>query len=109
MSAHKNSAEAPMLVYGGCSYPSCRQRKIETDSPFVSWHGLRITPEQLHDNLSPMAKLVVVANPSEYAERFGEYSFNIELHPECAAEWGMQLIKDALTADLNVGRKLRGT
>jgi hypothetical protein len=50
---------------------------------------------------------MAIANPGKYVEKFGDYALNIELHPECAAEWAMHLIRDALNADGNVGTKMR--
>ena len=75
----------------------------------MEWHGVSFTPEQVADELSPMAKLAAVANPSDFVEKFGHYGFNMELHAECAAEWGMHLIRDAMNADFKVGNKLRST
>jgi hypothetical protein len=73
----------------------------------VQWGYVCFTAAQVADRLSPMAKLVVVANPTSLAKEYGSYTLNVELHPECAAEWGMHLIQDALIADPSVGRKLR--
>lgn len=108
MSGHKNAEHAPMRNHGICSYPSCKHRKIGKQDPMVEWRDVRFAAEGVHSELSPMAKLAVVANPSDYAAKSGLYSFDMELHPECAAEWGMHLIKDAIAANIKVGRKLRG-
>jgi hypothetical protein len=107
MSGYKNSEALPVYFYGHCSYPSCRHNRINSDEPFVAWNDVSFSPEQIQDNLSPMSKLAVVANPSEYVEKFGHYGLNMFLHPECAAEWGMHLIQNAIKADPEVGRKLR--
>lgn len=98
-------------VYGFCSYPSCciKNRRILKSEPFVEWGGITFTTEQVESQLTPIARLAASANPAEYVETFGDYAFNMELHPECAAEWGMHLIRDALNAKGEVGRKLRGT
>ena len=91
-----------------CSYPSCRNKKIERHQDAVFWDGVEIPEEDFKNNLSPMAKLAVVANPwtdSKGVER-QDYYFNMAMHAECAAEWGMHLIKDALKSH-NVGTKLR--
>lgn len=109
MSGYKKADDSPVQPYGFCSYPSCKHRRIEKDKPFVAWRGVDFSPEQINADLSPMAKLAVIANPSEFVEKFGVYELNMELHAECAAEWGMHLIKDALVADPVIGNKLRST
>ncbi len=91
------------------SYPNCKHKKIEKHSPFVEWHGVYFSPKQVTDEQHPMAKLAAIANPSEEVEKWGSYGFNMELHAECAAEWGMHLIKDAIKANPMVGNKLRST
>jgi hypothetical protein len=107
MSGYKSSEEVPIRFHGYCSYPNCRKRKIDRDKPFVSWMGVHFPIDEAYQYLSPQAKLMAVANPSKYVEKFGHYSLNMELHPECAAEWAMHLIRDALNADGNVGVKMR--
>lgn len=90
-----------------CAYPSCRNRKIERSQDAVFWDGLGIEMDEFNNsNLSPIAKLTAVANPKEFVEKYGYYTIKVALHAECAAEWGMHLIKDALTSH-NVGTKLR--
>jgi len=86
-----------------CMYPSCRTRKIERHQDAVFWNGVHIPKEEFEHHLSPIAKLAVVANPKE---EFRHYFVTMALHVECAAEWGMHLIKDALGSH-NVGTKLR--
>ena len=49
---------------------------------------------------------MAVANPGKLLEKFGHYSINIELHPECAAEWAMHLTRDAFEADGGVVTKM---
>lgn len=109
MSGVKSSEDSMVRFYGFCSYPNCKHRKIATDEPLVEWHGVPFSTEQVEEWLSPIARLAAVSNPQEYVEKYGRYSFNMELHPECAAEWGMHLIQDALKADYNLGSKLRDT
>lgn len=109
MSGHKNSEQSPLFFHGNCSYPNCKRKKIEKNAPFVEWHGVAFTTEQIHDELHPMAKLAAIANPTQFVERYGYYPVNMELHAECAAEWGMHLIRDAINADPKVGNKLRST
>lgn len=91
-----------------CSYPSCRNKKIERFQDAVFWDGVDISKDNFESNLSPMAKLATVANPKtndKGREQHGYY-FNMAMHAECAAEWGMHLIKDALESH-NIGTKLR--
>jgi hypothetical protein len=109
MSAYKNEDDCPLKLYHKCAYPNCKNNgtKIEKDKPFVIWHGVHIEKEQVWDGLSPIAKLSETSNFSEYVEKYECYHFNVELHPGCAAEWGMQLIKDAINADADVARNLR--
>jgi len=107
MSGYKSSEEVPVRFYGYCAYPSCRDRKIDKDKPVVLWDGVHFSTEAAYFYLSPQAKLMAVANPHKYVEKFGDYPLNIELHPECAAEWAMHLMRDALNADGSVGHKLR--
>lgn len=89
-----------------CSYPSCRNRKINRSEDAVFWDGVHISRDSFENNLSPIAKLAAVANPTEYFEKYNKYYVTIGMHAECAAEWGMHLIKDALQSH-NVGAKLR--
>jgi hypothetical protein len=91
-----------------CMYPSCRNRKIERHQDAVFWNGVHISRDEFEHNLSPMAKLAVVANPktSSSGEEWRHYFVDMSLHAECAAEWGMHLIKDALQSH-NIGTKLR--
>lgn len=109
MSHYKNAEDSPIKFYGFCSYPNCNLKTITQHEPFVQWDGIKFKPEQVEDELSPIAKLAAVANPEKFVEKFGHYGFNIELHPECAAEWGMHLIQDALKANYNLGSRLRDT
>lgn len=108
MSGYKNGEEAHTDYYGFCSYPSCKHRKIAKGGPVVLWRTVEFAKEEVEDTLSPMGKLAVIANPSQWIEKFHNYGFNMSLHPECAAEWGMHLIQNALEADPNVGRTLSG-
>jgi hypothetical protein len=89
-----------------CVYPSCRNRKIRRNEDAVFWDGVNIAKDEFEGNLSPLAKLAAVANPSEFTEKYGYYYVTLALHAGCAAEWGMHLIKDALQSH-NVGTKLR--
>lgn len=106
MAGYTSGKEAYMHTNGFCAYPSCKHGKIDKDGPVVIWDNVKFHKTEVEERLSPMSKLAVVANPSEWLEKYGHYSFNMELHPECAAEWGMHLIQNALAADPNVGRIL---
>jgi len=107
MSSSKSSHDVPIKFYGFCSYPNCRKKKITENAPFVWWNGVHFSTKQVEEELSPIAKLAAISTPDEYVEKFGRYGFNMELHTECAAEWGMHLIQDALKVDYNLGSKLR--
>ena len=89
-----------------CSYPSCRNRKINRNEDAVFWDGVHIDTYFFENNLSPMAKLTTRSHPTEYFEKYNTYYVTVGMHAECAAEWGMHLIKDALQSH-NVGTKLR--
>jgi len=90
-----------------CAYPSCLNRRIERHQDAVFWDYLNVATEEFNRvNLTPLAKLAVIANPEDFVEKQGSYSVKVALHVECAAEWGMHLIKDALQSH-NVGTKLR--
>ena len=92
-----------------CSYPSCHKR-ISAGDNGVTWDSVGIEKEEFYYyNLSPLAKLAVVANPIDKSYRDNYFATSIYLHPECAAEWGMHLIKDAIEADSSVAQKLRTT
>jgi hypothetical protein len=107
MSGFDNANDTPIKFYGHCAYPNCRRKSIDADEPFVSWHGVDFSTDQVFDNLSPIGKVAEASNASDYRSKFGHYSFTMELHPKCAAEWGMHLISDALKIEAQVGRKLR--
>ena len=89
-----------------CAYPSCRKRMVHRDDDIVIWEGVNVSKKNFEDNLSPMAKLATIANPSEYYQKHGQYYVQLVMHAECAAEWGMHLIKDALEGKV-AGHKLR--
>ena len=89
-----------------CAYPSCRSRKIARKQDAVFWDGVHLSKDVFENNLSPLAKLATVANPTDFMEKQGYYYVSLAMHAECAAEWGMHLIKDALKSH-NVGTKLR--
>ena len=89
-----------------CSYPNCRNRKINRNEDAVFWDGVKVSRDFFERNLSPVAKIAAIANPTEYFEKYNKYYVTLAMHAECAAEWGMHLIKDALQSH-NVGTKLR--
>lgn len=106
MAGYKSTEEVFMRFSGFCSYPSCKKRKINKNDPIVIWDSVDFPKEEVENRLSPLGKLAVIANPSDWIEKFEHYGFNIELHPECAAEWGMHLIQNALAANPEIGRTL---
>ena len=91
-----------------CAYPNCRNKKITRDQDAVCWDSVHLPNEEMEFNLSPLAKLAVAAHPktNNLGGEWGHYFIRMSLHAECAAEWGMHLIKDALQSH-NVGTKLR--
>lgn len=99
----------PMGNTETCSYPSCRKRIIRLGEAFVMWDSVPYPCHEIERHLPPMAKLDAVANPNKYVKQYNQYVLVMYLHPECAAEWGMHLIENALQADSNVGRTLRRT
>lgn len=107
MSHRKNANDSPIKFYGYCVYPNCKHREMSESKPFVEWHGVHFSIKNVMDNLSPIGRLAEENNPDDYVAKYKHYVFNIELHSECAAEWGMHLIKDALNADYSLGSKLR--
>jgi len=108
----KLAEEGYIDVYRGekevheCAYPSCRNRKINRNEHAVFWDGVHIGKDSFENNLSPVGKIAAIANPTEYFEKYNSYYVTVGMHAECAAEWGMHLIKDALESH-NVGTKLR--
>ena len=107
MSGYKNIEDYPIKFYGRCAYPSCRRKNIDQDGPFVSWNGVAVPENQVTDALSPIGRLAESENRPDVVVNSGVYWFNMEMHTECAAEWGMHLIKDALDVNYNLGSKLR--
>lgn len=93
-----------------CAYPSCSHKEIKNTDDVVIWDGAALNINDFNDrNLTPLAKLAVTSNPTTYAAKFNHYAVRLAFHPECAAEFGMHLIKDTIVGDNVVGRKLRGT
>jgi len=88
-----------------CFYPNCRGPVIEFPDSYVTW-DVHVPLQAIYDAFPPVVKLAIQentnTNPDDPSRMLTFY-----LHPECAAEWGMHLIRDALEADDKVGRKLR--
>ena len=93
---------------GWCSYPNCRNKKITRNENAVFWNGVHISKDEFEHNLSPIGKIATIANPTDYFQEYNTYYMTMALHAECAAEWGMHLIKDAM-GDPSIGNKLRET
>lgn len=91
-----------------CAYPNCKSRRIGRNESAVFWNGVHLDKDTFESNLSPVARLAAIANPTDYFEKYNHYHVTIAMHAECAAEWGMHLIKDAM-GDYSIGNKLRGT
>tara|TARA_R100001443_G_scaffold698_2_gene2805 strand:+ start:1376 stop:1762 length:387 start_codon:yes stop_codon:yes gene_type:complete len=111
MSGYKSSEEdmlgIPPVPEGGvdCAYPSCRKGKITGETPYVSWHG-NLDLEHLYTTLPAVAKLVIQEHKDDFMQKHNRVTWLYLVHAECAAEWGMHLIKDAMKAEGNVGRVL---
>ena len=75
MSGYTSTEESYMAVNGHCAYPSCRKRRINKGDPIVIWDNVEFSKEEVEDRLSPMGKLAVIANPSEWIEKFNSYGF----------------------------------
>jgi hypothetical protein len=103
----KTLEDYPIKRYGRCAYPSCTRKNIDQNEPFVAWNGVGISEDQVMGVLSPIGRLAESANRPDVVVKTGVYWFNMEMHTECAAEWGMHLIKDALDVSYNLGSKLR--
>jgi hypothetical protein len=80
-----------------CAYPSCHKKDIHRADDAVVWGGVAINIKEFTSlNLEPVEKLMVECNLEPYAERYGHFLNNMFFHAECAAEFGMHLVKDAL-------------
>jgi len=110
MTAHeKDNARARPWEYGEeahqCFYPNCNLiAGIEREDAHVSW-DVRLPLQTIYNMFSPVVKLAIEEN-TKIDQKYPSKPLNVYLHPECAAEWGMQLIKDALEANCKVGRRL---
>lgn len=110
MTAHP--AETNLFPPGGpstnytqkCFYPNCRRPVIEYPDSYVTW-DVYIPLQTIYDMFPPVVKLAIQENSDTNKEL--PKAMTIYIHPECAAEWGMHLIKDGLEAEAETGRKLR--
>jgi hypothetical protein len=111
MSGYKNSEDdligIPKVPAGGvdCAYPNCRKGKVTEETPYVSWHG-SLDLEQLYTQFPAVVKLAIQENKDSYMEKYNQTAWLYLTHAECAAEWGMHMIKDAMKAEDDIGRKL---
>ena len=110
MTAHKKDAGIAIppdkIKVERCFYPNCNVgRAIEERDAHVEWRA-DIPLEAIYKRFPPVVKLAMQENCYDYERQYQKMVFDFYLHPECAAEWGMQLIKDALEADYRVGRRL---
>jgi hypothetical protein len=94
-------------VEGGvdCAYPNCRSGKVVKAQAYVVWDA-SLDLNLMFTRVAPVIKLAMQEHlhPHELEDKYLPWSFI--LHPECAAEWGMQLISDGLKANSQVGRVL---
>lgn len=102
----KEQAVAPLEKGEKCFYPNCSIKgRIKDKDACVTW--LTDLPlENIYKRFPPIVKLAIQENCYDYERQYQKMGFDFYLHPECAAEWGMQLIKDALDANDRVGRRL---
>ena len=110
MTAHeKDSDRARPWEYGEeahqCFYPNCNLiAGIEREDAQVEW-DVRLQLDTIYKMFPSVVKLAIQEN-TDIHPKYPSKPLSIYLHPECAAEWGMQLIKDALEANYRVGRRL---
>ena len=102
----------PGRVEGGvkCAYPNCHvppDGKITGEEAYVSW-TTDLDLNALYERFHPVVKLAIEENGDKYQKKYNAVLWTIVLHPECATEWGMHLIKDGLQADGHTGRLLSG-
>jgi hypothetical protein len=97
----------PNVKGGGvdCAYPNCRKGKVTGETPYVQWSGA-LDLEQIYTVLPAVVKLALQENKSDYIKKYNQLPWHYLIHAECAAEWGMHMIKDAMKAEGNVGRIL---
>jgi hypothetical protein len=105
----KDNDQARPWEYGEethqCFYPNCNLiAGIEREDAHVTW-DVRLPLQTIYDMFSPVVKLAIEEN-TKINRKYPSKPLYIHLHPECAAEWGMQLIKDALNSNDRVGRRL---
>ena len=111
MSGYKSSEEdvlgIPPVPEGGvdCAYPNCRKGKITGETPYVSWHG-NLDLEHLYTTLPAVAKLAIQEHKDDFMQETNTITWLYLVHAECAAEWGMHLIKDAMGVEADIGRVL---
>lgn len=94
-----------------CAYPSCRKKAIRRTDDIVIWNGMSIDVKEFTSvNLEPIEKLMVESNLEPFTEKYGHFIHTMYFHAECAAEFGMHLVKDALGKGSigSVLRKSRG-
>ena len=112
MSGFSSSKEDAISMFEGfeagglCAYPSCRRGLVTAEAPYVRWEGDLYLPD-LYKLFPPVVKLAIESSAAEGLTDYKRIRWPYFIHPECAAEWGMHLIRDALEADDKVGRKLR--
>lgn len=88
-----------------CFYPNCTvDSKLKDRDACVIW-DVRLPLQTIYDMFSPVVKLAIEEN-TKINREYPSKPLYIYLHSECAAEWGMQLIKDSLNSNNRVGRRL---
>jgi hypothetical protein len=88
-----------------CFYPNCGFRHaIEQGDAHVVWDA-HLPLQTIYAMFPPVVKLAIQEN-TNHRKEYPNRMLTVYFHPECAAEWGMQLIQDALKANYRVGRRL---
>jgi hypothetical protein len=96
-------------VAGGvrCTYPSCRFNSLGESPPYVVWDGV-LDLDLFYTKVPPIVKLAMQEHFDRNQQANKYICWDYFFHPECAAEWGMHLISNAIKADPDVGRILTG-
>jgi hypothetical protein len=97
----------PASLEGGvsCTYPNCHSGKIDPKRGYIVWDGT-LDLNVMFARVPPVVKLAMQEHLEHKGVRDGYLNWPFMFHAECAAEWGMQLISEALKVDSNVGRVL---
>jgi len=90
-----------------CAYPNCRNGKVVKGQPYVIWDA-DIDLNFMLSRVEPVLKFAMQEHLHPFELQHKKLPWIHYMHAECSAEWGMQLISDALKANPQVGRVLTG-